>query len=886
MSYAKLDANTTMSNHGKSGDDIGSGGVHADAEEAGVRYRPSRQNQRHEDEAGWTTIESEEPTGFFAKGRDYESAYVNHRYTKEERNVLATYESVDYLPPHSQAYKNWLRKQPARLDWDRWVMMGLIGFTVGIIGFLMHQCIDIISDFKWDTAEEYIKDGNVLKAWGFVLMYSLLFVLAASLPVVYLRPAASGSGIPELIGYLNGTLVRHIFNIKTLAVKIWSCICAVGSGMPVGPEGPMIHIGALVGAGLSQFKSDTLGVRLPYFTRFRNSEDRRNFISAGAAAGVASAFGAPIGGLLFSMEEVSSFWNLKLSWMTFFACIISTFTTDLFDSAFTAFHYTGNFGMFSAEKNIMFQVRKGLDVNILLFIPTVILGIIGGLLGGLFVFLNLKLARLRRLVMKKLRRTWCQNIAKFVEPCIIIIIFATVTVFLPAAFHCSPFSCYYQGQKSATQQFSPRCLNQPTNIQPEPTVRQYSCQDGTTIDDCPCVCDDKPVISTNQTCLWSNATFNELATLMFVTGESAIGHLFSRDTHLEFGYASLCTMLVLYYPMACWTAGTAMSTGLVVPMLLIGGLYGRLVGLAMVSIFGVQTDENPYWAWMDPGALALIGSASFFGGVSRLTMSLTVIMMEITNDIQFLLPIMVAIVVAKWVGDFFTHAIYHSILEFKCIPFLDHEPIIYDNNHKAVNLELHYTRSAMVSPVIVVHTRESVSQLAHLLRDTVHGGFPVVRSNESGDKLFLGLITRTELCVLLRNEDIFETADEPSDDEPQVTAVEYQQLTSDKVPGEMDQILETLCSDPKYQGLYINLAPYYNQSAPCVEDNFSLHRTYIIYRTMGLRHLTVVDRRNQVVGMLTRKDLMGFRLEETLAAHIAETQTLNEPTVEMASMDA
>ena len=54
---------------------------------------------------------------------------------------------------------------------------------------------------------------------------------------------------------------------------------------------------------------------------------RRNFISAGAGAGIASAFGAPVGGLLFSMEEVSSFWNQKLTWQIFFCCMISTFTT-------------------------------------------------------------------------------------------------------------------------------------------------------------------------------------------------------------------------------------------------------------------------------------------------------------------------------------------------------------------------------------------------------------------------------------------------------------------------------------------------------------------------------------------------------------------------------
>jgi len=83
---------------------------------------------------------------------------------------------------------------------------------------------------------------------------------------------------------------------------------------------------------------------------------RRNFISAGAAAGVSSAFGAPVGGLLFSMEEVSSFWNMKLSWQTFFCCMLATFTTDLFNSAFRGFQYQGNFGLFRTETNIMFQV--------------------------------------------------------------------------------------------------------------------------------------------------------------------------------------------------------------------------------------------------------------------------------------------------------------------------------------------------------------------------------------------------------------------------------------------------------------------------------------------------------------------------------------------------
>jgi len=58
--------------------------------------------------------------------------------------------------------------------------------------------------------------------------------------------------------------------------------------------------------------------------------------------------------------------------------------------------------------------------------------------------------------------------------------------------------------------------------------------------------------------------------------------------------------------------------------------------------------------------------------------------------------------------------------------------------------------------------------------------------------------------------------------------------------------------------------PYINRSSPRIEEDFSLHRTYIVFRTLGLRHLTVVDMANRAVGIITRKDLMGFNLEEKL----------------------
>lgn len=84
----------------------------------------------------------------------------------------------------------------------------------------------------------------------------------------------------------------------------------------------------------------------------------------------------------------------------------------------------------------------------------------------------------------------------------------------------------------------------------------------------------------------------------------------------------------------------------------IGALYGRIVGVAMVEAFGIYstTEEDLYWVWIDPGAFALIGAASFFGGVSRLTVSLTVIMVWMCVHLSVYIQVTLKLNILKTVG--------------------------------------------------------------------------------------------------------------------------------------------------------------------------------------------------------------------------------------------
>ena len=83
------------------------------------------------------------------------------------------------------------------------------------------------------------------------------------------------------------------------------------------------------------------------------------------------------------------------------------------------------------------------------------------------------------------------------------------------------------------------------------------------------------------------------AMVVGLAGEDSIKHLLSRGTHREFGYAALVVMLVFYFAGAVWAAGSAISSGLFVPMLLIGSCIGRIAGLMAVDFAAAGGHGSP-----------------------------------------------------------------------------------------------------------------------------------------------------------------------------------------------------------------------------------------------------------------------------------------------------
>ena len=199
----------------------------------------------------------------------------------------------------------------------------VIGPSAALLGFAVDQLERFVTlgIYRATTLNDNFAVGFVI----FIILSSTSGAFA-SLLVLLLAPGAAGSGIPELKSYLNGVRIPGYLQMKTLAMKLVGLGCALASGLIIGRQGPVIHIVAILGAGLGLGAGRAWSIRLGkkkwlrWWKVFRTEAWKRDFVAIGASAGAAVAFGSPIGAWIWVYEEACTHWNWQLALVCLAAC--------------------------------------------------------------------------------------------------------------------------------------------------------------------------------------------------------------------------------------------------------------------------------------------------------------------------------------------------------------------------------------------------------------------------------------------------------------------------------------------------------------------------------------------------------------------------------------
>ena len=688
--------------------------------------------------------------------------------------------------------------------------------------------------------EENASGGSFASAAFVLIAMSVGLVSIASGLVLFIEPIAGGSGIPEVKTYLQGCRIPRMLRVSTLTCKALGVLCSVSGGLVCGKEGPMIHAGAIIAGGFSQGSSKTFKCRTAFLKRFRNDHDKRDFVSAGAAAGVAAAFGAPIGGVLFALEEAATHWSQQLTWRTFFCAICSTGCLNFLLSSTDdngAF-----FGILSHPGLIVFgsfMDCQGEDVyNFQELTIFIVIGIVCGFLGAAFNSLNRRLTILRG---KRLR----SSTSRLMEALIIAALTALCSCLLPFLLPCVPtplpHPVHPPHEFLATAPLAPS----PPALFAHPAVAAFASRRVGSVrnaDRCDPVPNPLQNVTHHYVCGEAGLE-SPLVRLLLNPHEEGIKTLFHAPASHGMGPQVCLVFFVFSFVFGLLTYGLALPSGLFVPCIMAGAAIGRLVGEFLGPLFGDTT----------PGNYALIGAAGMLGGICRMTISITVIVIESTGNVVYSIPIAVTIMFAKLTGDFFTEGIYDLHVHLKGYPVLPDQP-----PDERAHLQ---ASDVMAREVKTVSEYEQVGTLLKLLRHTAHHGFPVTAGGGGG---VIGIILRDQLITILSNRrfesrrpvsphlgSYFQHHAGPNSQQPPLSADDFLRPWE---PTKFDQL--ALSFTPEDLVKVVDLRPYINESSAVLMPNTSLRRASRLFLTMGLRHLLVVESCPKVVGIVTRRDLI------------------------------
>uniref|UniRef100_A0A3B3TJS3 Chloride voltage-gated channel 2 n=1 Tax=Poecilia latipinna TaxID=48699 RepID=A0A3B3TJS3_9TELE len=278
---------------------------------------------------------------------------------------------------------------------EDWIFLILLGLLMALVSWVMDYAIAFCQEAqKWMHAG---LDNNMLLQYIAWVSYPVVLITFSAGFTQILAPQAVGSGIPEMKTILRGVVLKEYLTFKTFVAKVIGLTCALGSGMPLGKEGPFVHVASLCAALLSKLMAAVFGG-----------------IYMVSATDLEMLSGLSILGVI--IEVTSTFFAVRNYWRGFFAATFSAFVFRLLT--------VSN----QEEETItaLFKTRFRLDFPFdLQELPAfAILGIACGFGGALFVYLNrhiVECMRKQKTINKFLLRK------RLVYPALVTLLVSTLT---------------------------------------------------------------------------------------------------------------------------------------------------------------------------------------------------------------------------------------------------------------------------------------------------------------------------------------------------------------------------------------------------------------------------------------------------------------------------
>lgn len=600
-----------------------------------------------------------------------------------------------------------------------WILISVVAASFALIAYSIDRVEETLFDFKFgycssswlsprgECKGDWMLWSDLASVEGFsvpfltatrfnFLAYLFVMILLAFMAVrVTLRTKTSspislkdnkprvfytayGSGVAEVKTILSGFVIRRFLGTHTLVYKSVGLVMAVSSGLCLGKEGPYVHLATCVG---------NIACRL--FTKFSHNDlRRRQILAAAASAGVALAFGSPLGGVLFSLEEVSYMFMPAQLFRVFFCAMTSALFLKLLDP-------------YKTGKIVLFEVKYTQDWHSPEILVFVILGICGGIFGALFC---------------KFSAWWPQKVRApgkiFHGHHTIEVLVVTLITGLTS--FSSPFT--RQSVAELLYQLASPC--DPDN----PDLSKL----------CPTSISEIPGVA-----------------------------------------KALSWVLVLKIFLTCITFGIKVPAGIYVPSMIIGALFGRVMGLGTQLLYHQMLNEKesgvlstlaaPFLGTLatcpggalqciTPGTYAMIGAGAFMAGVTRMNVTLAVILFELTGSLDYVLPFSIAILVANWVANLIEpKSVYELQIKKNDYPFLDNRKTLAFDSSLA-DLVSHFPRKLCIdmdegdedgsAKVTVGQLKDMLAQVQ--VRNGIDGSIPLVRNDN-----VVGLLPALELEVAL-----------------------------------------------------------------------------------------------------------------------------------------